>query len=138
MEPTQINIEAAIAADTSKVWQLYTEPGHITHWNFASPDWHCPHAENDLRVGGTYRARMEARDGSFGFDFEGVYQEVVPRQKIVYTLGDGRQVTTLFAGHDDGTVVTTIFDAERMHDVDMQRNGWQAILNNFKEYVEAS
>lgn len=138
MEPTQITIQADIAAEPAKLWQLYTQPEHITQWNFATPEWQCPHAENDLRVGGTYRARMEAKDGSYGFDFEAVYQEVVPNEKMVYALADGRLVTTAFAAQDAGTLVTTTFDAEGVNDVEMQRAGWQAILNNFKQYAEAS
>ena len=88
METTKIKIHASINAEAKKVWNCYTNPTHITKWNFASPDWHCPNAENDMRVGGKYRARMEAKDGSFGFDFEAVYNEVVPDRIFAYTMVD--------------------------------------------------
>lgn len=138
MELTKVTIEAIIAADTRKVWDYWTSPEHITKWNFASDDWQCPKAENDLRVGGKYMARMEAKDGSFGFDFEAVYDEVIDQKRITYTMGDGRQATTDFEDLGGATKVTTTFDAEGVHDVEMQRAGWQAILNNFKKYTEAN
>src|SRR4051812_35758260 len=96
MEKTKVTIEATIAADTNKVWDYWTNPEHITKWNFAIDSWQCPRAENDLKVGGKYAARMEAKDGSFGFDFEAIYDEVVDKQKITYTIADGRQATTDF------------------------------------------
>ncbi|MEJ8757794.1 SRPBCC family protein [Pontibacter sp. H259] len=139
MEKTEITITATVAAVISKVWEYYTNPEHITNWNFATEDWQCPTAENDLRVGGKYKARMEAKDGSFGFDFEAIYDEVVDQKKLVYTLGDGRQVTTRFQDLDGtSTKVTTTFDAEMENDIEMQRAGWQAILDNFKKYVESN
>jgi uncharacterized protein YndB with AHSA1/START domain len=138
MNTTQITIQSTISASPEKIWNYWTEPEHITKWNFASDDWCCPSAENDLRVGGTYKARMEAKDGSSGFDFEATYSEVVNHQKISYTLKDGRVVTTTFVEENGSTNVTTIFDAETENDIEMQRNGWQAILNNFKKYVEAN
>lgn len=138
METIQITITATINADTEKVWKYYTEPEHITQWNFAADDWQCPSAENDLRVGGTYRARMEAKDGSFGFDFEAVYNEVVDQQKINYSLTDDRKVTVDFEDLGEQTRVTTSFDAENQNPVEMQRVGWQAILDNFKKYVESN
>ena len=134
----KITIHADIKADIQKVWDYYTLPEHITNWNFASDDWHCPGAENDLRPGGRYKARMEAKDGSFGFDFEAVYDEVIDHSKIVYTLEDGRKVVIDFEQADEKTKVTTVFDAETENSVDMQRDGWQAILNNFKKYTEAN
>ncbi|MEP7076283.1 MAG: SRPBCC family protein [Acidobacteriota bacterium] len=133
----KITIEVNIAADANKVWDYWTRPEHITKWNFASDDWHCPRAENDLRVGGKMVSRMEAKDGSFGFDFEGIYDEVIQNEKIVYTIADGRQVTTSFESLDDTTEIVTIFDAEKENPVEMQKGGWQAILNNFKKYVVA-
>ncbi|UBM59703.1 SRPBCC family protein [Marinilongibacter aquaticus] len=136
METTKVSIEAHILADAQKVWAYYTEPEHITQWNFADPSWHCPQAENDLRVGGKYKARMEAKDGSFGFDFEALYDEVEEGKKIVYTMGDGRNCTVSFESTDEGTKVTTVFDAENQNPIEMQKNGWQAILNNFKSYTE--
>ena len=138
MEQTKVTIEATIAAPTNKVWDYWTNPEHITKWNFASDDWQCPKAENELREGGKYSARMEAKDGSFGFDFEAVYDEVVDQKKITYTMTDGRQATTDFEDLGGATKVTTTFDAEGENDVEMQRAGWQAILNNFKKYVEAN
>lgn len=132
----KISIQAEIAAATNKVWDAYTNPAHIVNWNFASDDWCCPSATNDLRVGGKYTARMEARDGSFGFDFESVYDEVKPEEKLVFTLTDGRQVNIHFNGQGNTTKVDITFDAETENPVDMQRDGWQAILNNFKKYTE--
>ena len=133
---TQITIEATISANTNKVWDYWTKPEHITKWNFADPSWQCPSAENDLRVGGKYNARMEAKDESFGFDFEATYIEVVDQEKLTYTMEDGRTSTTVFENLGDKTKVTTVFDAEAENPVEMQKNGWQAILNKFKAYVE--
>lgn len=137
MNDTKITIDADISADTKKVWDYYTKPEHITKWNFASDDWHCPSAENDLRPGGKFKSRMEAKDGSFGFDFEGVYDEVVDNKKIAYTMPDSRKVITNFENLGNKTKVTTIFDAEKENSFEMQRTGWQSILNNFKQYVES-
>ncbi|HVK60726.1 MAG TPA: SRPBCC family protein [Bdellovibrionales bacterium] len=134
---SKIKIEATIAAPTSKVWEAWTKPEHITKWNFASDDWQCPWAKNDLRVGGVYAARMEAKDGSFGFEFEAIYDEVVDQKKITYTMGDGRKATTDFESLGEKTKVTTVFDAEKENPEAMQRDGWQAILNNFKKYAES-
>jgi uncharacterized protein YndB with AHSA1/START domain len=136
MSKTKIQIEATVSAPPQKVWSYWTKPEHITKWNFASPDWHCPSAKNELRAGGSYSARMEAKDGSFGFEFEAVYDEVVDQKKITYTMGDGRQATTSFEPVGHQTKVTTVFDAESQNSVEMQKNGWQAILNNFKKYTE--
>ncbi|MCO6473504.1 MAG: SRPBCC domain-containing protein, partial [Melioribacteraceae bacterium] len=108
----------------------------ITNWNFASDDWHCPSAENNLRIGGKLKSRMEAKDGTFGFDFEAVYDEVIEHEKIAFTLLDGRKVETLFEIVDGKTKVTTTFDAEEQNTVEMQRDGWQSILDNFKTYIE--
>lgn len=132
----KIMIEATVAAPVQKVWNYWTKPEHITKWNFASDDWKCPSASNDLKVGGKYSARMEAKDGSFGFDFEGTYSEVVEQSKLSYALVDGRQVTTEFESLGGKTKVTTIFDAESQNSIEMQKSGWQAILNNFKAYAE--
>ncbi len=138
MNTQKVTIEATIAANTEQVWNYYTSPEHITGWNFANEEWYCPSAENDLKVGGKYKARMEAKDGSFGFDFEAVYDEVIPLKKITYTLEDGRVVTTDFEDLNGSTKVSTVFDAETENDIEMQRNGWQAILNNFKKYTETN
>lgn len=134
---TKIQIEAAVGAPIHKVWKCWTAPEHITNWNFAIPEWHCPKATNDLRVGGKYFARMEAKDGSFGFDFEAVYDEVIPHEKIAYSMADGRKVTTTFSTDGNSTFVRTIFDAEKQNPEEMQKSGWQSILNNFKKYAEA-
>lgn len=138
MNRTKITIEATISANTKKVWYYWAKPEHITKWNFASDDWHCPSAENDLRVGGKLHSRMEAKDGSFGFDFEATYDEVVDQKKITYTMADGRRAATNFENLGNETKVTIIFDAENENSVEMQKDGWQAILNNFKKYVEAN
>ena len=137
MSFSKIQIEATIAAPVSKTWSYWTEPKHITQWNFAAPEWQCPKASNDLKVGGKYFARMEAKDGSFGFDFEATYNEVADQKKIVYTMLDGRKVTTTFEPQGSSTKVVSVFDAEKENSEEMQKNGWQAILNNFKSYTEA-
>ena len=136
MEQTKIQVDASIRADVQKVWDYYTSPEHITKWNFASEDWHCPKSENDLRVGGKMVSRMEAKDGSFGFDFEAVYDEVVEPEKLTYSMADGRQATTRMEQNGEDTRVEIEFDAESLNPVEMQQQGWQAILNNFKNYVE--
>lgn len=138
MAVAKVTIEAIISSSAEKVWNYWTKPEHITKWNFASPDWQCPRASNDLKPGGKYFARMEAKDGSFGFDFEAVYDEVVALKKIVYTMGDGRQASTSFQQTGDQTRVVTTFDIEDQNSADMQRQGWQAILNNFKHYTESN
>lgn len=136
METTKITVQSTIQADTKKVWDFYTQPEHITGWNFASNDWHCPRATNDLRVGGEYSARMEARDGSVGFDFNTLYDEVIEHEKIAYTMEDGRKAVVTFADNNDNTTVTVTFDAEKENSAEIQKEGWQAILDNFKKYTE--
>jgi len=136
MSTTPITVRATVHATKEKVWDFYTRPEHITGWNFASDDWQCPSAENDMRPGGSYRARMEAKDGSFGFDFEAVYDEVIDQESFTYTLTDGRKVTVHFENEGDATLVTITFDAEDQNPVEMQRGGWQAILDNFRNYAE--
>jgi uncharacterized protein YndB with AHSA1/START domain len=136
MSTPTITIQATITADQKIVWEYYTNPHHITNWNFAIDTWHCPTASNDLRVGGKYIARMEAKDGSFGFDFEGVYDEVVEGQRLAYTMPDGRKVIVDFNSMGDKTSVTVTFDAETENSLDLQRQGWQSILNNFQKYTE--
>ncbi len=132
----KITIQATISADKKKVWDYYIDPKHIIHWNFASDDWCCPSAENDLRVGGKYIARMEAKDKSSSFNFEATYDEIVLGEKFTFTLEDGRTVHVSFETVDGKTQVTVIFDAEKENSEEMQRDGWQSILNNFKSYVE--
>lgn len=135
MSTTQITVEALVAAPVERAWAVFTTPVEITRWNFASADWCCPSASVDLRIGGLHKARMEARDGSFGFDFEGVYEEVEPGRALTLVLGDGRKARTIFAPSGAGTRVTTTFDAETQHGIAEQRAGWQAILDNFAAHA---
>ena len=135
-EKVVITISSTISAPVEKVWKYWTKPEHITLWCNASDDWHAPRAENDLRPGGKFMTRMEAKDGSFGFDFGGVYDMVKPNELIEYTLEDGRVVTIHFSSLGDETRVVEMFDAENENPVDMQKGGWQSILNNFKKYTE--
>ncbi len=132
----KIIVTATVNADIEKVWDYYTKPEHIIKWNFADPSWQCPSASNDMRVGGKYSARMEAKDGSFGFDFEAIYDEIVEGESFIYTMLDGRRAGVTFKEKGEQTEVTVTFDAEDQNPVEMQKNGWQAILNNFKNYTE--
>jgi uncharacterized protein YndB with AHSA1/START domain len=136
IERTAITVEATVNAPVDKVWKYWNEPAHITQWCAASDDWHAPYAENDLRKDGKFKTTMAAKDGSFSFDFEGVYTKVEPNKAIEYTMSDGRKVSITFSGQGDGTHVTETFDAENENPADMQRDGWQAILNNFKTHTE--
>lgn len=132
----KITVEATIQAPLEKVWNYWTEPKHITKWNNASDDWHTPFAENDLRAGGKFVSRMEAKDGSAGFDFEGIYDEVCLHEVIAYTMGDGRKVRITFKGQENETKIIETFDADPTNPFEFQQQGWQAILNHFKKYVE--
>jgi uncharacterized protein YndB with AHSA1/START domain len=131
-----ITVEAVINAPAEKVWKFWTIPEHIMQWNNASDDWHTPHAENDLREGGKFLARMEACDGSMGFDFEGLYEKVDLNKLIEYRLADGRKVRIRFLPDGIRTKIVETFDAENTNSPEMQKAGWQAILNNFKKYTE--
>jgi uncharacterized protein YndB with AHSA1/START domain len=133
---TMITIEAEVNAPVEKVWNSWTTPEHITQWCQASDDWHCPAAENDLRTGGRFKTVMAAKDGSFSFDFGGVYTEVIETESIKYTMDDGRIATITFIREDDKTFIEESFEAESTNPLEMQRFGWQAILNNFKKYTE--
>jgi len=133
---TIITVQALVLAPVNKVWECWTNPIHITHWNNASDDWHTPKSENDLRVGGKFLSRMEARDGSMGFDFEGEYLQIEPYKFIEYILGDGRKVQIGFVSDQNETNVTESFEAEDMNSTELQQAGWQAILDNFKKYAE--
>jgi uncharacterized protein YndB with AHSA1/START domain len=133
---TMITIESTVKSPVEKVWNYWTSPDHITKWNTASDDWHSPFAQNDLRVGGSFLARMEAKDGSFGFDFGGVYDEVETHKRIAYTMGDGRKVEVDFVAEGNHTKVVETFEAETENSVEMQKSGWQMILDNFKKYTE--
>jgi len=137
MKTTKITVEAAVKAPVEKVWERYTNPRHIIKWNNASDDWHTTRAENDLRAGGKFLSRMEAKDGSLGFDFEGLYDEVKVNERIAYTMTDGRKAEITFTDENNETKMTVTFDAESENPIDMQREGWQAILDNFKKYAEA-
>lgn len=138
MSTNKITVQATINAQVTKVWDYWTQPQHITNWTFASDDWCCPSATNDLKAGGKFTTRMESKDGKMGFDFEGIYDEVIDKQKIAYSLADGRKIEVLFEQQGNQTLVTEVFDPENQNPAEMQQAGWQAILNNFKKYVEAN
>jgi uncharacterized protein YndB with AHSA1/START domain len=131
-----ITVQATVSAPVEKVWQAWTQPQHITQWNQASPDWHCPKAENDLRDGGKFSSTMAARDGSMSFDFGGTHSKVEQHKVIESAMGDGRTMKVQFTSTPNGTQVTETFEAEGQNPVEMQRAGWQAILDNFKQYTE--
>lgn len=131
----KIIVSAIVLASKQKVWEYYTQPQHITQWNFADPSWHCPSASNDMQVGGRYIARMEARDGSFGFDFDAVYTEINPGKNFTYEFG-GRQASITFNEINGQTEVAITFDPETENPIELQQQGWQAILDNFKKYTE--
>ena len=133
---TAVTVETRIQGSRPAVWELWTVPEHIMQWNSATDEWHTPRAENDLRVGGKFLYRMEAKDGSMGFDFWGVYDEVKTLERIACTLGDGRKVIVTFLPTGADTHIVETFEAETENPVDMQRGGWQAILDNFKRYAE--
>ena len=132
----QITIEATVKAPVETVWKLWTTPEDVIHWNNASDDWHTPEARNDLRPGGEFSYRMEAKDGSFGFDFAGIYDTVKTNELIAYTMGDARKVENIFTKTGSETKVIVTFEAEAENSLELQREGWQAILNNFKKYAE--
>lgn len=136
METQKVKVQSTINAPLKKVWEAYNNPEDIVNWNQASPDWHCPSSENDLRVGGKFKNKMAAKDGSFEFDFEGTYTEVTPYNSLSYVLGDERTADVKFSESNGQTLVDVLFDAEGTNPVEMQREGWQAILNSFKDYVE--
>jgi len=135
---TVLTVENTINAPVEKVWNLWSNPGHITKWCSPSDDWHTPSAENDLRTGGKFMSRMEARDGSMGFDFGGVYDEVRNNEYIEYTISDGRKVKINFTPQGNSTKVVESFEAEDMNPIEMQQGGWQAIMDSFKKYAEAN
>ena len=132
-----ITIQAVVYATAEKIWEYYTAPEHIIRWNHASDDWHTTRAENDLKPGGEFHSRMEAKDGSAGFDFWGTYTAVRTNEFIAYTMGDGRNATVSFTATGDKTRIEIAFDPENSNPLEMQRDGWQAILDNFKTYAEA-
>lgn len=143
---TKITVEVTVFASVERVWRYWTTPADIVKWNTATDSWHTPHAENNVHIGGRFNFRMEARlndkvgqatDGSQGFDFSGVYDNVILHRKIDYTLDDGRKVNIIFLAGKKQTKIVETFDAETENPVEMQHDGWQAILNNFKQYVES-
>lgn len=133
----KITIETIVEAPIKTVWESWTLPEHIVNWNFASDDWHSPKAENDLKVGGTFRSRMEAKDGSMGFDFEGKYTKIENQKVIEYVMADCREVSIYFEDLGESTKVTETFDPESVNTLELQKNGWQAILDNFKKHTES-
>jgi uncharacterized protein YndB with AHSA1/START domain len=137
MNTNQITVETTVNAPAEKVWNYLSDPAHIVKWNNASPDWHTPKAENDMRTGGGFNYRMEAKDGSAGFDFKGAYDEVVPGERYTYTMEDGRKAVNVLSPEGDKTKVTVTFDPENENPIEMQRGGWQAILDNLKAYAES-
>jgi uncharacterized protein YndB with AHSA1/START domain len=130
----KISVSVEINAPIAKAWDAYISPEAINQWNFASDDWQCRDARVDLRVGGSFSSHMEAKDGSFGFDFEGTYTNIVEHQLLEYSFGD-RFARVLFEQVGESSRVTVEFDTEDENSVDMQREGWQAILNNYAKYV---
>lgn len=131
-----ITVQTTIDAPINKIWDYWTQPDHITKWNFAIDEWHSPRAQNDLREGGVFNYRMEAKDGTMGFDFQGEYVLIDQHRQITYTLGDGRKVQVTFEDRGNSVVVTENFEPENTFSKEMQQQGWQNILNNFKKYVE--
>ncbi|MGH2667029.1 SRPBCC domain-containing protein [Flavobacterium sp.] len=137
-EKTKITVAVTVNTTAEKAWNLWTKPEHITNWNTASEDWHTTKAENDVRNGGLFTVRMESKDGSFGFDFSGIYDDIKINKSIEYTLGDGRKVQITFETVNDTTIITEIFEAEDTNSLETQQTGWQAIMDNFKKYAEAN
>lgn len=135
---TLVTVKTNVGAPVKKVWDYWNTPGHITKWNNASEDWHSPRSSNDLRVGGKFLTRMEAKDGSMGFDFGGVYNRVTPLEYIEYTIDDGRKVKVAFTANGQSTDIVEEFEAEGTNPVEMQRAGWQAIMDSFKKYTESN
>lgn len=133
-----ITIETTIHAPITKTWTAWTKPEHITHWNFASEDWSCPNAINEFEPGKEFNYRMEAKDGTIGFDFTGTYDQIIENSLITYTLEDGRKVEIRFIEENGIVKLIESFEAEGTNSDEMQKNGWQAILNNFKKYVETN
>lgn len=137
-DKTKITVEVVINSSLEKVWKMWTSPEDIVHWYFASDDWHAPRAENELKVGGKFLSRMEAKDESFGFDFEGIYTAVKQNELIEYVLADDRKVSITFTDLGQQICVAETFDPENEYPIEHQQAGWQSILNNFKKYVEGA
>lgn len=140
MKPTTlktITVETEVDRPIKQVWEYWTDPSHIVQWNFANDDWCCPRATNDLQAGGEFSWRMEAKDGSMGFDFKGKYAEVDPLKEIVGLIEDGRSMEICFEDRGDKTLISETFEIEDLNTAEQQRGGWQSILANFKAYAEA-
>ncbi len=133
----EITVSSEIKSNLQTVWNAWTSPAHIVRWNFAADSWHAPAAENDLCVGGKFSYRMEAKDGSMGFDFSGVYSEIIENELIAYTMDDGRKARVTFEALGESTVVTEVFEPETMNAPELQQTGWQMILDNFKRHAES-
>ena len=131
-----VTVQAIIKAPINKVWEYWTNPAHIVHWNFASADWHCPNATNNLEISGEFHYLMAAKDGSVSFDFWGTYQAIEINKQIDILLGDGRKMIISFEQNSEGTLITEQFEPETMNAVELQKTGWQLILDNFKSYVD--
>ncbi len=136
MIPHKITLQSSINVPVQLAWATLTEPKHIVKWNFASPQWHCPSATVDLAINGKFNYRMEAKDGSFGFDFSGVYSKIIPYQQLCYTLDDGRTSELTLSSDGTSTKIIQTFEAETENSVELQRNGWQIIMDNHKKYSE--
>jgi uncharacterized protein YndB with AHSA1/START domain len=137
-EKNMITVSTSIHESLEKIWDFWTNPKHIIHWNFAGEDWHCPKAENDLQVGGKFNYRMEAKDGSMGFDFEAIYTNIMDFQLIEYKMDDDRKVSISLEKQENSILITEKFDPENENPLEMQQQGWQMILDNFKKYVEGN
>ena len=135
---TKVTVATTVNAPVEKVWEYFNTPAHVTKWCAASDDWHVPHAESDFREGGKSTTRMEAKDGSFGFDFSWIYDKISENKELQYTIEDGRKVSVLFEPDANGVKLTETFEAEGTNPVEMQQAGWQAILDNFRKYTEAN
>ncbi|MVT12299.1 SRPBCC family protein [Chitinophaga tropicalis] len=136
-EKTILTVAATVNAPVEKVWKTWSTPEDIMKWNSPSDDWHTPSATNDLRPGGKFTSRMEAKDGSWGFDFAGIYDAVEEHKLIEYTIADGRTVKVVFEANGNTTTVTEFFEPESENPIEMQQAGWQAIMDNFKKYTES-
>lgn len=136
-EKQKITVQVTVDVPVEKAWEIWSSPEHIVQWATASEDWHTPKSENDLKPGGGFKNRMEAKDGSAGFDFSGTYDEVREHEFISYTIEDGRKVEITFTEKDGKTELSETFDAENQNPADMQQQGWQAILDNYKKHTEA-
>jgi uncharacterized protein YndB with AHSA1/START domain len=135
-KPEPITVKVTVNAPIQKAWDYWTKPEHIMEWSFASDDWEAPAAANDLAIGGTFSTTMAAKDGSVEFEFGGTYTNIVDLKEISYSMDDGREVTILFSTEGSTVTITETFDPENENPRDMQREGWQSILNNYKKYVE--